>query len=108
MRNLSVIRNRFKLKGTIISHHTGKPRHDDSMQVDGPDLLRGSSVLFASGDSYIMVSKLPGDKVQLDFTLRRHRPIVSMVAALNDESQMLEHREWVKGGDRAGAGRGTE
>lgn len=106
MRNLAVIRNRFKLKATIISHHTSKPRHDDNgFTADGPDLLRGSSVLFASGDSYIMVSKLSGDRVRLDFTLRRHRPISSMIAAINENSGMLEHQEWVEGGDRKGAGR---
>ncbi len=105
MRNLSVIRNRFKLKGTIISHHTVKPKHDGMSLVDGPDLLRGSSVMFATGDSYIMVSKLKGDRVRLDFTLRRHKPISSLVAALNETSIMLEHQEWVEGGDRPGAGR---
>lgn len=103
MRNLAVIRNRFKLKATIISHHTSKPRHDEFTPIDGPDLLRGSSVLFATGDSYIMVSKLQGDRIRLDFTLRRHRPVTSMIAAINETSGMLEYQEWVP--DRKGAGR---
>lgn len=103
MRNLSVIRNRFKLKGTIISHHTSKPRHDGIVLTDAPpDLLRGSSVLFATGDSYIMVSRLAGDRVRLDFTLRRHKPITSMIAAINEKSNMLEFQEW---GHERGGGR---
>ncbi len=104
MRNLSVIRNRFKLKGTIISHHTSKPRHDGLTITDAPpDLLRGSSVLFATGDAYIMVSRIAGDRIRLEFTLRRHRPITSMIAALNENSGMIEFQEW--GTDRKSAGR---
>lgn len=106
MRNLAVIRNRFKLKGTIISHHTSKPRHDGIVLTDAPpDLLRGSSVLFASGDSYIMVSRQAGDRIRMDFTLRRAKPMTSMIAALNEKSGMLEYQEWLGGGDRRGAGR---
>lgn len=104
MRNIAVIRNRFKLKGTIVSHHTSKPRNEGITITDAPpDLLRGSSVLFATGDSYIMVSRLVGDRVRLDFTLRRHKPITAMVGAINENSGMLEYREWVA--DRQGSGR---
>jgi RecA-family ATPase len=103
MRNLAVIRNRFKLKGTIVSHHTSKPREGGINITDAPpDLLRGSSVLFATGDSYIMVSRLAGDRIRLDFTLRRHKPITSMVAAVNEKSSMVEFQEWSheRGGGR--------
>ena len=104
MRNLAVIRNRFQLKGTIISHHTSKPRHDGIVISDAPpDLLRGSSVLFATGDSYIMMSKQAGDRIRLDFTLRRHKPITAMIAVVNDRSGMVEYQEWAA--DRQGAGR---
>lgn len=106
MRNIAVIRNRFQLKGTLVSHHTSKPRHDSGIVIsDSPDMLRGSSVLFATGDSYIMVNRQKGDRVRLDFTLRRHRPITPMIAAVNDKSGMVEFQEWVDGGDRRGAGR---
>jgi len=106
LRNLAVLRKRFNLRAVILSHHTSKPKHDGSIVMsDSPDMLRGSSVLFASGDSYMMVSRQKGDRIRIDFTLRRHRPITSMIGAVNEMSGMVEFQEWVMGGDRAGAGR---
>jgi RecA-family ATPase len=51
-RNLRILQEDYGFS-TIMSHHIGKP--DATGTKDGPDMLRGSSVIFAKGDSYMML-----------------------------------------------------
>lgn len=56
---------------TIIVHHHGKPRED--RQRNSPVNLRGSSVLYDEGDSYVTVTRPDWrnhDLIQLSFVLR--------------------------------------
>ncbi len=75
-----VFGNLFRLKemykvGMIVNHHEGKM--DTNKPRSGPDLMRGSSVIFQKGDSYIGIRVLNRNagQLRLDFTLRRGKPL---------------------------------
>lgn len=75
LRNLQWLRIRFGF-ATIIVHHTGKPTEFTSMR-QGPERLRGSSVLHGDADTFVMVNclrTLPA-VLKLSFTLRRGKPL---------------------------------
>jgi RecA-family ATPase len=76
-RNLDFIRERNNV-AVIITHHTSKPSFDGTMTRSGPDLLRGSSTIFAKGDTYFIVTPTARDTggVMVEVVLRRGKPIL--------------------------------
>jgi len=106
MRELSIMRERFALKALEVAHHSSKPGRDEFAGRVGPDGLRGSSVMFGKGDSYIMLShaKTPGI-VDVSFTIRRSKPLPGMRLQLDELTGLMNFKEWHKGGKRSHAGR---
>jgi RecA-family ATPase len=96
LQNLTKLRQAYKF-ATIISHHTGKPSAEN--RREGPDLLRGNSVVFGKGDSFIMLS--PSNRssaiVRLDFTIRRAKPIASFNIRLDWEELRAKFDGWKTG-----------
>lgn len=74
LRHLDYLREKHGF-ATIINHHTGKPSQDKYRE--GPDALRGNSVIFAKGDSYLMLNPINRNAglVRVEFTIRRGKPI---------------------------------
>ena len=101
LHNLDLLRTRYQFT-TIISHHTGKP--DPSKGRSGPDLLRGNSVIFGKGDSFLMVTHVSRREGQLtlDFTIRRGAPISQMRLALNWAEKRAMFLKWSHGKDSEG------
>lgn len=81
---------------TIMNHHTGKPSQDKHRE--GPDQLRGNSVIFGKGDSYLMIKHLNKDCsiIGIDFTVRRGKPITSIQLRLDWESLQARYFDWGK------------
>lgn len=73
-------RNHF---AAIMNHHEGK---ESAVPREGPNRLRGNSVLFGKGDSFLMLSiwNRPLLQVKLDFTIRRGKPIPPMYLQFDD------------------------
>jgi hypothetical protein len=89
---------------TIINHHTGKPSPEKHRE--GPDQLRGNSVIFGKGDSYLMIQHLnkTSSIVRIDFTVRRGRPIESVQVRLDWDALQARYFDWgrkLKGEDKA-------
>lgn len=82
LRNLDVLREKHQAT-LLMSHHTGKISLDSGRK--GPDLLRGSSVLFGKGDSFLILT--PEDRsagiVHVEMTIRRGAPIKSFYVMLD-------------------------
>lgn len=87
MHNLDAIREDFKLT-IIITHHVQKGSWEDPRANTDPTRLRGSSSIFAKGDSYLMVDPGKNNTGQLNaaFTLRRGKPIDPFSLRVNFES----------------------
>ena len=93
LHNLDQLRAKFKC-AVIIVHHVTKPTKDSPRS--GPEHLRGSGVLFAKGDTYLMV-KPHGRKqgrLQIDFTLRRGKPIHSLFLQVDFDSLLVKFLAW--------------
>lgn len=85
LKNLDFLRQRHHF-ATIICHHTSKPSATSSRS--GADLLRGSSVLYGKGDSFLILSRRRGSRrsqiqTQVDFTIRRGKPLESLILNLD-------------------------
>lgn len=94
--HLDMLRETFGF-ASLINHHTTKPVKDNPRK--GPDLLRGSSVIFGKGDSYIIIDQPDRRKIGrlvLDFTLRRGKPIGSLRLKLNLDTLRMEFDGWTK------------
>ena len=93
LRSLDHLREKHHF-ATIINHHTGKPSPDKHRE--GPDELRGNSVIFGKGDSYLMIKHLNKDSsiIRLDFTVRRGKPIESCQLRLNWNTLRAVHHGW--------------
>lgn len=93
MRNLDAMRNTLAF-ATAITHHTGKP--NPHTQRTGPDMLRGSSVIFGKGDSFLMLKPLNRNqgKLRCDFTIRRGAPIRSLNLMLDWSELRAKFYEW--------------
>jgi RecA-family ATPase len=92
MHNITVLRQDHKLS-TIVNHHTSKPSQESPRR--GPDLLRGSSVMFGKGDTFLMLGKTERElEVKVDFTLRRAKPLSNAYVRLNDKTLMFEFVRW--------------
>jgi RecA-family ATPase len=93
MNNLSMLRNMFGF-ATIITHHTKKPQ--GKHKADGPDGLRGSSVLFGKGDSYLMLGNINRNAgiIRVDFTIRNGENLTS-VCLKHEGNNMFEFVKWL-------------
>lgn len=78
----------------ILSHHNAKVSLDAMRQ--GPENLRGSSVIFGKGDSFINIT--PANRsaglVTLDFTFRRAVPPKEMSLLINPSTLLMEFHCW--------------
>lgn len=74
MRNLDKLRERYQLSISM-SHHTGKPNENSSRS--GPDLLRGNSVIYGKGDTFLMstVRSRAAGLLNIEAVIRRGKPI---------------------------------
>lgn len=95
MANITRLRNTFKF-ATIILHHEGKAK-----DRSGPDRMRGSSVMFADGDSFLTLKEINKNAgiVRIDFTIRRGEPITSILLKLGDEG-LMHFQKWLGGRGR--------
>lgn len=93
MANLDKIRHHRDL-AVIINHHTGKGGAE--LMRSGPDLLRGNSVIFAKGDSYLMLS--PKNRkagiIEIEFTVRRGKPIENLTLKLDWDDLRAKFKDW--------------
>jgi len=93
LRNLDSLRWKYSF-ASIITHHIGKSREDQGRY--GPDQLRGNSVIFAKGDSYLMLS--PRSRTQgtvaIDFTLRHDLQPDVMEIVLDWEDLRAKFVRW--------------
>lgn len=95
LHNLDWLRERLHF-ATIIVHHTAKLTDLNQLR-SGPDLLRGSSVIHAKADSFVMVQKLKDDPVpelRLQYTLRRGKPIPRMRVMGGMEDCLFRFKRW--------------
>jgi hypothetical protein len=93
LHGLSELRAKFSFSSAI-NHHVSKPQRDEVRE--GPDKLRGSSVIYAKGDSFITI-KPEGHKhglIRLQFKLRRAAPIEDMYIQLNPDTLRFEFAYW--------------
>lgn len=99
LRNLDAIRESFNV-AIIVCHHTAKP-NAEAMR-SGPDLLRGNSVVFGKGDSFIMISPLSRQDgfLKASYVLRRGKPIRPMVLKLDWLDLRTKFHEWHKSTSR--------
>jgi hypothetical protein len=108
MRNVTRLMQFYNLLAVIINHHTDKPLRGGEVSMRDPaDDLRGSSVLFGKGDSYLMIERgnKRSDYLTISFTVRRAKPISDMDVVLDWTTGRVRFAENRKGGHRDGAGR---
>jgi RecA-family ATPase len=93
LNNLSMLRNTFHF-ATIITHHTSKPQGKNHKK-EGPDGLRGSSVIFGKGDSYLMISNVNRNAgiIRVDFTIRNAEAPKS-ACLRHDRNNMFRFTKW--------------
>jgi RecA-family ATPase len=105
LRNLDWLRHRFNF-ATIIVHHTSKP-NDASFMRQGPEMLRGSSVLHGKADTFLMLHCQHDAPPQLKvrYTMRRGRPIPPMILRA-DDSCLFRFQGWDKESSKVMAGVG--
>jgi RecA-family ATPase len=92
LRNIDFLRQKYDF-ATLINHHHGKPTAGDVRQ--GPDLLRGSSVLYGKADSFLTlaVANRNAKRIGITFTIRRGKPIAPMYVLL-DDAMRARFMEW--------------
>jgi len=85
LHNLDTLRWRNQF-ATILTHHEGK---ETQVPREGPNRLRGNSVLFGKGDSFLMMSvwNRQALQVKVSFTVRRGKPIPSIYLQFDDNMQ---------------------
>lgn len=80
----------------ILIHHSGKP--SESRKQGTPEAMRGSSEIYAHGDTYMMVTK-PNEKSQTDIDLHftfRHAPDIDAIRLSYTDSSHFTRRSEVK------------
>ena len=89
------LRERYPFS-TILVHHLSKPNKESGRK--GPDLLRGSSVIFGKGDSFMVLKNLGDDPgtLQVNFTVRRGKPIDAMVVKVDFDTLQTTFQYWNK------------
>lgn len=96
LHNLDILRDSLGF-ATIMSHHTGKP--DPAKARSGPDLLRGSSVIYGKGDSYLMLTpeNRAAGLITVDVTVRRGKPIAGFDLVLDWKELVAKFHKWNTG-----------
>jgi RecA-family ATPase len=96
MGGVDYLRQRHGFASDII-HHMSKPQKDSGRH--GPDNMRGSSVLYGKGDSFLMCVPERRRKgiVKVSFTIRRGKPISSLYLRINERTLLAEFDSWVEG-----------
>lgn len=103
LRGLDVLREQYGF-ATIINHHLNKPSRTGDSERDGPDNLRGSSVLYGKGDSFMTVradGRAHG-KLAVSFKLRRGKPIGGLTLLVDQETLLTRFLHWNEGQQRGG------
>ena len=77
----------------VLSHHEGK---EGMIERSGADRLRGAGALFAKGDAFVSVKVINRNacQLQLDFTLRRGKPLKSLIVRLHPDTMAVEFVCW--------------
>lgn len=81
---------------TILIHHSGKP--SETRKQGTPDAMRGSSEIFAHGDTYMMITR-PSDAKQVEIDLHltfRHAPDIEPIKLVYDNNVFHRRSEVVK------------
>ena len=105
LRHLDWLREKYKF-ATIINHHEGK---QGQVKRTGADRLRGSSVLYGKGDTFLTLEVLNRDAslVGCKFTVRRGKPIHPFIVKLDPVTMRANFFSWgsrVKGNDKNSEG----
>lgn len=77
----------------MLSHHEGK---EGQVMRDGGDRLRGATALFGKGDTFLtlrVINRNSG-RIQIDFTVRRKKPIRSMIVRLDPDTLEVNFLCW--------------
>jgi AAA domain len=92
MHGLSELRAQWGFS-SLINHHLSKPQQN--MVREGPDQLRGSSVIYGKGDTFVTLkpNNVHG-QIRLQFKLRRAAPIEDMYIQLNKNTLRFEFAFW--------------
>lgn len=92
LRNLDLLRERHKF-ATILTHHTG---HN---QRSGPEALRGNSILFGKGDTFLMLDVLNRNAglIKITPTIRRGKPITPFHIMLDWSDLRAKFHSWATG-----------
>ena len=95
LRNIDSLREKHRF-ATIINHHEGKPNAEAPRT--GGDRLRGSSAVFGKGDSFLTLKVVnrPAAIIEIEFTIRRGRPIRNIILQLDPITQRAVFKEWKK------------
>lgn len=85
LHNLDTLRWRNHF-ASIVYHHEGK---EGPVARDGPDRLRGNSVLYGKGDSFVMLQVHNREALQIkaSFTIRRGKPIPALYLQFDDNME---------------------
>jgi RecA-family ATPase len=99
LHHIDILRNTYGF-ATIISHHTGKPNKQNPRE--GPDLLRGNSVIFGKGDAFLMLTPVSRNNgtLKVDFTIRRSKPLSPMELYLDWTELRAKFHKWGSGKSR--------
>lgn len=88
--SLTELQETFNFASVLI-HHTAKP--SDQRRACEPEALRGSSEIFAHGDSYGIFCNLKHDtEIDVHWTFRNHAPIDPFRLEFNSEAGVFNRR----------------
>jgi len=100
LRHIDLLREEYKF-ATIINHHEGK---ETQIKRAGADRLRGSSVLYGKGDTFLTLRVLNRDAsvIGCEFTVRRGKPIFPFIVKLDPITMRANFFDWGRQEKRAG------
>lgn len=87
---------------TVINHHMSKPARNGDGEREGPDNLRGSSVIYGKGDSFLTLraDRRKHGQVNVEFTLRRGRPLSPLQLQVDPTTLLTTFAGWKEGKER--------
>lgn len=88
---LTELQDTYKFAAILI-HHSGKP--SDNRKQGTPDAMRGSSEIFAHGDTYMMLTR-PNDKANTDIDVHltfRHAPDIDPIKLSYSDNSVFVRR----------------